>query len=202
MSELIKELKRNRVVSLKEAIELAGSKTTVYRFEERGEIVKIHPQGLGYFTLPEIEEGEAQFAVIAKYYPECVVSGKTAMSLYGLSLDYIREIDVDIPRETNLSNGLVKVHRVVAKKINNIIKRSFKERGVPFDIKIYSAERTLHEAYKYYKGLDAFYFAIKQYRKLYLNKKNQGELYNTILSIDKKVGQEILNYLAMDDVNE
>ncbi len=202
MESLFEILKKDRVISLKDAISILGNNMAVYRLEEKGLIVKVYPSGLGYFTLPDIEEGEAQFAVVSKYYPQCVISGKTALSLYNLSLDYIREIDVDIPTSTNLSNDLLNVHRVSEMKINNVIERKFEEKGISFDIKIYSSERTLHEAYKYYKGSDSFYRALKRYRKYYLNKECPGEQYDMILSINKKIGRELVDFLVMEDIDE
>jgi hypothetical protein len=199
MTEFWEILKKDRVISLKDASKILGNKMAVYRLEQKKMIRKVHPDGLGYFSLPETEEGEAQFAIVAKYYPQCVVSGPTALSLYGLSQDYISEIDVDIPRTTNLSNDLLNVHRVLESKINNVVFRSFESRGVPFEIKIYSPERALHEAYKYYKGLDSFYYAIKKYRLFFLNLVTPGDQYGEILEINKTSGPEILSFLKMED---
>lgn len=202
MSIILDILKKELVISLKEAVMLLGNKMAVYRLVEKGEISKVHPFGLGFFTLPSIDDGVVHFAVVAKYYPDCVVSGKTAMSLYGLGQDYIDKIDVDLPSTLNISNELLNVHRIVKSKINNVIKRDFKEKGINFNIKIYSPERVLHELYKYSKGTDAFYRGIKEYRRSYLNIDLPGEQYNVILSINKKIGQEIVNYLLMDEANE
>lgn len=197
MSNLKKILKNDLVISLEEGIKILGNDKAVYRMAQEGELSHIHPKGLGYFSLPETEEGTAHFAIVKKYYPRCVVSGKTALSLYGLSLDYIKKIDVDISRDTNLANELLNVHRVVDSKINNVIERSFKERDLFFKIKIYSPERCLFEAYKYYKGLDSYFYALREYRSKYLDIKNPGEQFNTILKINKKVGREIIDLLMM-----
>ncbi len=102
----------------------------------------------------------------------------------------------------NISNELLNTHRIVKTKINNVILRDFKEKGINFDIQVYSPERVLHELYKYTKGTDAFFRGIKQYRKLYLNLDSPGEQYNTILGINKKIGQEIINYILMAEDNE
>jgi len=47
-----------------------------------------------------------------------------------MTLDYIDEIDVDISNKTNLANELLSVHRVVDTKINNVIERSFENKGI------------------------------------------------------------------------
>lgn len=202
MKEIISILKKDKVISASDLSELLKSRAKVYELEREGIISKVYPSGLGYFTLPDIEEGEAQFAIVKKYYPQCVISGRTALSLYSLGQDYIREIDVDIPRSTNLSNELLAVHRVAESKINHVIERSFPEKGVPFDIRIYSPERVLHEAYKCFSLSDAFYRAIKRYRSKYLNTKRPADQYETILSINKTIGRKILNFLVMGDIDE
>lgn len=198
MVSLSNILKKDLVISLEEGIEFLGNDKAVYRMVEDGKLVHVYPKGLGYFSLPEVEEGTAHFAIVKKYYTQCVVSGKTALSLYGLSLDYIDKIDVDISRNTNLANELLTVHRVVDSKINNVLEKSFGEKGIPFKIKIYSPERCLFEAYKYYKGLDSYFYALKEYRRSFLSLKNPGEQFDTILKINKKIGREIIDLLMMD----
>jgi hypothetical protein len=197
-----KVLRKEIVVNLKDATSLLGNSMAVYRLVEKGELSKVYPEGLGFFSLPETEEGLAHFAIVSKYYPQCVVSGKTALSLYDLSLDYIRKIDVDIPKTTNLVNELLEVHRVVKTKINNVVTKDFKQKGVPFKIQIYSAERALFEAHKYYSGTDAYFYALKKYRELYLNPKSPGKQYDIILKINKKIGKEMINLLMMSNSNE
>lgn len=190
-------LDKNFVASLTELIKLVGHKTGVYRLVEAGEIAKVHPDGLGYFCLPEVEEGTAHFAIVKKYYPQCVISGKTALALYDLGLDYIDKIEVDIPKSQSLRNELLDVHRVVERKITSVIEKSFDHKGIPFKVKIYSPERTLFEAYKYNKGLDSYFYTINQYKKIYLNKDFPGDQFTEILKYNKKIGQDILNLLQV-----
>jgi hypothetical protein len=197
MDEITDILKADIVISLEDGVKLLGNDKAVYRLAKKGVLRKVEPNGLGYFTLPGVEEGTAHFAIINKYYPQCVVSGKTALSLYGLSLDYIKEIDVDISNKTNLSNELLNIHRVVDSKINNVIERKFEDRGVPFNIKVYSPERCLFEAYKYYMGLDSYFYCLKEYKDKYLNKTSPGEQFDTILKINKNVGRDIIDLLMM-----
>ena len=197
MNNLEKILRSDLVISLEDGVQILGNDRAVYKLVEVGGLKKVGPNGLGYFSLPEVEEGTAYFAIINKYYPQCVISGKTALSLYRLSLDYIKKIDVDVSNKTNISNELLNVHRVVSSKINNIIKRSFKDSGIPFKIKIYSPERCLFEAYKYDKGLDSYFHCLKKYQEIYLNKDNPGDQFDIILKINKKIGREIIDLLIM-----
>lgn len=202
MRDIKEFLKTEIVIDLPKAAKILGNEKAVYRLVEKGDLSKVYPDGLGFFSLKDTDEGMAQFAIVAKYYRQCVISGKTALSLYDLSLDYIRQIDVDIPKTTNLSNELLDVHRVVKSKINNVIKRDFKQKGIPFKIQIYSPERVLFEAYKYYAGTDAYFYALKKYQELYLKAKSPGTQYDLILKINKKIGREIINLLMMGNLNE
>lgn len=190
-------LKNDLVISLEDGVKVLGNDKAVYRHVEKGELKKVEPKGLGYFTLPDVEEGTVHFAIINKYYPQCIISGITALSLYGLGLDYINVIDVDISNTNNLKNELLNVHRVVDSKINNVIERSFEDRGVPFKIKIYSPERCLFEANKYYKGLDSYFNSLKEYKDRYLDRSSPGEQFDIILKINKKIGREIIDLLMM-----
>ena len=137
MDNLKNIIQSDLVISLEDGVSHLGNDKAIYRLVEKGELKKVKPNGLGYFTLPEVEEGTAHFAIIKKYYPQCVISGKTALSLYGLGQEYIKEIDVDISNETNIVNELLNVHRVVSSKINNVIEKEFEDQGIPFKIKIY-----------------------------------------------------------------
>ena len=103
-----------------------------------------------------------------------------------------------LSNKTNLSNSLLRVHRVVDSKINHVIERSFEESGVPFDIKIYSPERCLFEAHKYYKGLDPFFYCLKEYAQKFLDRKVPGNSFDVILKINKKIGREIIELLMME----
>lgn len=195
---IIKILQSKHVVSLSELIKIVGHKTGVYRLVENGELQKVSPDGMGYFCLPTIDEGTAQFAVVKYYFLQCVVSGVTALSLYDLSLDYIGKISVDIPKTMNLKNELMDVHRVVPRKITHVEERSFETKGIPFGVRIYSPERALFEAHKYYKGLDSFFYAIRKYSKIYLDREKPEKQFEQILAVNSKLGREILNLIQME----
>lgn len=201
--KLINILKKDFVISARDAELVLGKRSDVYKLEKQGIISKVYPNGLGFFSLPGLNEDNAHYAILSKYYKKCVVSGKTALLLYELGEDYIDTIDVDIPNTTNLETSIFNIHRVSPKMINCVVRKSFKDTGVPIEINIYSTERTLHEAYKYYgKGTDSFIRAIKRYRGKYLDKSSPGEQYDKILKINKKVGMAIVELLRMGDVDE
>jgi predicted transcriptional regulator of viral defense system len=200
LNKLNNFLKKNLVVSAQEAGAMLNSQRQVYRLAERGEIQRIGPLGSGYYSLPQIEEGDAMFIVLSRYYPECVVSGETCLSLYQLGQAYIQKIDVDIPNTTDLKNSLLKVHRIHPRKIFNIEMRKFESLPVP--IKIYTPERALYEAYKYSDQSEIYFRAIKKYRSHYLDKLHPGNQYDKISKIDKKLKSRILRDMIMEDTHE
>ena len=197
MKDLIATLEKEKVINLNEASKILGNHMAVYRLAKKGDILAVQPEGLGFFTLPDFEDGEIHFSILKKYYPKCVVSGRTALALHNLSLDYIDKIDVDIPNTTNLSNSLFEVHRVSEKKISHVIEKSFPSQGIPFEIKIYSPERSLFEAYKYFKGSEPYYKAIKEFYNQYLLKTAPGDQFDIILKIHKEIGKEIIEHLNL-----
>ena len=122
---LIKALRDSLVISAKDATKILGKRSDVYKLQEQGVISKVYPSGLGFFSLPDMDEDNAHYAILAKYYKKCVVSGRTALLLYELGEDYIDNIDVDIPNTTNLETSIFNIHRVVPSMINSVEKRSF-----------------------------------------------------------------------------
>jgi hypothetical protein len=200
IEQLKKFLKNNLVISTKEATSLLSNQRQVFRLVERGEIQRIGPVGSGYYALPNMDEGDAVFAILTRYYPGCVVSGDTCLSLYHLGQAYIREINVDIPNTTSLKNPLFKVHRVHPRKIFDVELRKFE--SLPVKVRVYSPERALYEAYKYSDQSEIYFKALKRYRAHFLNKVRPGDQYDLISKIDKKLNSRILRDLMMEDVHE
>jgi predicted transcriptional regulator of viral defense system len=203
VEKLINFLEKKLVINSKEAEKILGHKMAIIRLANRGVVEPVYDaKDLGFYTLPNTVPLESSFAILSRHYKDCVVSGPTCLSIYGLTDEYIQEIHVDIPNTNNLRNKLLKVHRVKKEKINNVVIRAFEDQSIITKIKIYSPERALHEAAKYYGKGENFLKAIRRYGKDYLNRKNPGEQYDAILKINKKVGMEIVNYLALGDLFE
>lgn len=198
MEVIEKILKNDLVISLREGIKILGNDKAIYRLVDKGDLQKVHPGGLGFFSLPNVSNTTAQFAIVRKHYSQCVISGRTALSLYDLGQDYIDKIDVDIPNSMNLLNELLNVHRIVSSKITNVVNRKFENKGVVLPVNIYSPERVLFEGYKYFKGLDSYFYCLKQYKSLYLNLESPGDQFNSILKINKRIGREIVDLLIME----
>lgn len=200
MSRLKDFLKKNFVISAKEAISLLNYPMQLYRLQEQGEIQRVGPSRSGYYSLPHLDEATATLIVLAQYYPQCVITGETCLGLYQLSQHYLRDIEVDIPKTTNLKNALFKIHRVSPQMIFEVEKRKFE--SVPVELKIYSPERALFEAYKFGDRSEVYFRALKRYRSHYLDKRRPGPQYDRIKIIDKKLKARILRDLVMEDVRE
>ncbi|OUR95753.1 hypothetical protein A9Q84_14725 [Halobacteriovorax marinus] len=203
MVNLINKLEIEVVMSTKDAMSLVGSRSKLYRMVDTGEIRKVEPSGLGFFTLDKYSDEECHFIILSKYYPKCVVSGMTALRLYELGDDYFDLIDVDILNTTNLTTSIFNVNRVSKSQYTEIVEREFPDFGINRKIQIYSPERVLFEAYKYYgEGSDSFIRALKRYRSKYLDIKRPSTQYDQIMSINKKVGGIIIQVLKVGDVSE
>ena len=198
-----KYLREKLVINTQDAQKLLGSRMAITRLVEKEVIERVDGAGkMGLYCLPETNTEAMGFAALSHYYCECVVSGVTCLRILGLGQDYIDKIHVDIPYPKNMKNDLFEVHRVSPEKINHVMVKSFEDRGIVFPIKIYSPERALFEAYKYYGGTDAFYRVIKRYSSMYLDRKSPAKAYETIREINKTIGSKILSLLVLGDVNE
>ena len=202
VEKLKAKIKKDLVIKVKDAQKFTGNRQAFYRLIQDGHFISLGDAKLGIYTLNEVDEFAASFAALAKYYPKCVVSGKTCLTLYGLGQDFIDKIDVDIPSSTNLRNSLFSIHKVRYKALEPIIERTFPDQGIHFKIKIYSPERALFEALKYYGKTDAFFRVLKRYRSHFMQKDKPGNSYAEILKIHPIKGRLIVDFLSMEDVRE
>ena len=139
MESLNKIVKKNLVISAQEALSFLPNRTALQRLHQSQ---KINHLGGGFYSSSECDELTALLAVVSKYYPHCIISGATALTLYELSDYCIDLIDVDILNTTNLKNSLLNVHRVASKRITGVSIKEFNG----LEIMIYNLERSLIEA--------------------------------------------------------
>lgn len=170
----LSKIKKEKVLALSELIELFGNRMEVSRKAREGILQSL---GNGYYTTPELDPFLAALIVVAKYYPQVVISGRTALHIHGLAQDYIERIDVDIEREKSLRNKMLQVHRVDPKRLIGITKLNHHGIG----IKVYDIERTLAEAYKLGPAGPDFYKALKRYIKRGNIKTDQIARYDKVL---------------------
>lgn len=185
----LRNLKKEKVMKLSELAPLLGSRMEVSRKAKEGLIQSL---GSGFYASVDVDPFLASLIVVAKYYPQAVISNRTALHIYGLSQDYIQNIDIDIERNKSLRNKLLKVHRVPKAKLIGITTFNYKGHK----IQIYELERALAEAYRIDPAGPYFYTALKRYLKL-------GKI-NTekIISYDKKLKTKVMLHLQQEMAND
>lgn len=157
VAKVIIALQKHKVLTYSELVKVGVSGALLKSLSEKGLIIAI---GSGIYGAAELDPFVASILATAKYYPQCVISGLTALQIHGLAEEFIERVDVDIPRETSIRNRMLNVHRVPAKRIIGFS-------SVPFHggkIKIYDIERTLCEAYRLDPKGPLFFKALKRYR--------------------------------------
>ncbi len=170
----LSKIKKEKIFALSELVELFGNRMEVSRKAIEGIVQSL---GSGYYASPGLDPFIAALGIVAKYYPELVLSSRTALRIHGLSQDYIEKIDVDIERAKSLRNKLLQVHRVPSKRLVGIIKINYQG----MKIKIYDIERTLAEAYRLDPAGPDFYKALKRYMRKGNIKADQIAQYDKIL---------------------
>jgi predicted transcriptional regulator of viral defense system len=115
--------------------------------------------GSGIYAAASLDPFIAAVHATAKYYPQTVISGLTALQIHGFGQEMIERIDVDVPRETSVRNKMLHVHRVPKARLVGVTQ--FKFHGVL--LRIYDAERTLCEAYRLDPAGPIFFKALKRY---------------------------------------
>lgn len=127
------------VLKSSELSKILGSGTAIKLAEDRG---LVYPVTRGFYAVGEVPYEKEAYLVLFKYYPEAVISRYSALFLQGMSEYAPERLTVDIPLEHNkISNQLFDVKR--SSKIGGVETKTLC--GV--DLKIYSPERCLFEAY-------------------------------------------------------
>lgn len=153
-----KKLPERFVLRSRDLERFLGSRVAIKREAKRG---KIQPLGSGFYASPSLDPITAAMVAVAKYYPQAVISGRTALFLHKLSDHAVERIEVDIPKNTSLVNKLLEVRRVTESRLIGISKMELD--GAK--IKIYDLERTLCEAYRLDPAGPEFFTALKRYLK-------------------------------------
>lgn len=182
---LTKALKKQKVMKLSELYLLVGNRTTVLRAAEMGIIQSL---GGGYYASNELDPLVASIAMAAKYYPEGVISNRTALMIHGFAQDFIEKVDLDISRRKNIKNRFLKIHRVPDSRLIGITE--IKYFGI--NVKTYDAERALTEAFRIDPKGGYFYKALKRYIAA---GKIRADL---IKKYDEVIGTKVLGHLRQE----
>lgn len=128
----------------------------VRRLAKDGVIVAL---GSGFYAHPSVDPFLAYVLVVAKYYPDAVISNITSLLIHKLSDERVEGIDVDIPRNRSIRNQILRAHRVPDSRLIGMTTADY----LGHAIKVYDVERSLCDAYKIDPGGHIFYKALKRY---------------------------------------
>ena len=188
-SILLKALKKQKVMKLTELYLLVGNRSLVRRKAQQGVIQSL---GGGYYASPSLDPLVASAAMVAKYFPYAVISGRTALRIHEFSQDFIEKIDLDISREKNIKNQFLRIHRVPDRRMVGIIEMKY----FGMKIKVYDRERALCEAYRIDPEGGYFFKALKRY---IASGKVQSEL---IKKYDEATKTKVLKHLRQELADE
>ena len=155
---IVAKLTRMRVMKASDLQKSGSGRVILGRLVDEGEIISL---GTGLYASPSLDPFVASVIAVSKFYPKTVVSNLTALVIHRLSDERLDRIDVDIERNQNIRNQLMRVHRVPKKRLIGIEKMNFSGQT----ISIYDVERTLCEAYRLDQGGPIFFKALKRYLK-------------------------------------
>lgn len=182
---VLRELARHRLLTHAELVEKGASGVKLRRMAEAGLVVSV---GSGIYASTALDPFAAAVLATAKYYPEGVISGLTALQLHGLAQEFIEKVDVDVPRDTSIRNKMLKVHRVPKSRIVGVMELKY-EGGV---IRVYDPERALCEAYRLDPSGPLFFKALKRYVA-------RGKINpERILKYDRAVKTRVLAHLRQE----
>ncbi len=191
MRKVYQLLEEKKVLRAKELVKLGVNRMALSRMSEMGRIQKL---GGGIYAINEISYEQAGVIAVSKYYPHAIISNNTALNLYGLGLERIRRIDVDIENTRSIRNELIESHRVASKYLAEIIEIEIHG----FKVKIYSKLRCLYEAYKIYGEDEEFHRVIVRFVEKY---KEEGDRV-IVEKLDKLFKVNIASLLAQELSND
>ena len=153
---LIEALERNKLMTYAELAAKGASGIKLRRMLNAGLIASV---GSGIYASTGLDPFVAAILATAKYYPEAIISGPTALQIHKLGQEYIDKVDVDISRGTSIRNKMLRVHRVPDRRLVGATELKFQGSK----IRIYDVERTLCEAYRLDPAGPLFLKALKRY---------------------------------------
>jgi predicted transcriptional regulator of viral defense system len=175
---------KGKVFSTPDLTRKLGNRMAILRAVNAGELLSL---GAGYYSTPNLDPAVAQVIAVAKFYPEAVVSGLSALGIHNLSDERLQKVTVDLPRNRLTRNRLLQARRVTKNSLIGAI--TMKYFGHP--IRIYDVERSLCDAYRFDRGA-AFFKALKRYLKKYPHN------FEKIAKYDKVLGTRVLRAIQQE----
>ena len=153
---LLRAIKSKQIMKTSELLKFASNNYQIGLLAEKGEITSL---GAGFYSHPSIDPFNAYILVVAKYYPQAIISNITALVIHKLSDERVDFVDVDVSRDQSIRNKIISCHRVPDSHLIGVLEMNFQGQL----IRIYDLERTLCEAYKIEPEGHIFFKALKRY---------------------------------------
>lgn len=154
--DAIRRLENRLVMKNADLAKIVGNNVQVKRLADSGAIIAL---GSGFYAHPSVDPFLAYVLVVARYYPDAVISNITSLVIHALSDERVEGIDVDIGRNRSIRNRIFRAHRVPDAHLIGMTTIEY----VGHAIKIYDVERSLCDAYKIDPGGHIFFKAVKRY---------------------------------------
>jgi predicted transcriptional regulator of viral defense system len=185
LDPIVRALTHHQLMSHAELVEEGASGVKLRRMVEAGLIVSV---GSGIYASTELDPFVAAVLATAKYYPQAIISGITALQIHELAQEYVEKVDIDISRGTSIRNKMLQVHRVPPQRLTGMMELKFHGSK----IRIYDIERTLCEAYHLDPSGPLFFKALKRYVALGKVKASQIQKY------DQELKTHVLMHLQQE----
>jgi predicted transcriptional regulator of viral defense system len=188
-AELLKFVKSKGVVRAAELMPYVSARAQLRRYADAGTLIALVS---GIYAHPGLDPFIASVLAVARFYPSAVISNVTALVIHELADERVDHIDVDIARSQSIRNKLIRAHRVAKENIIGVTRHVFHQH----QIKIYSPERSLCDAYRIDPEGPLFLKAIKRYVK---GKKIDPD---RVAEFDRILRTNVLRSLTQELANE
>ena len=175
---------KSSVFSTSQLSRVLGNRTAIKRAVDADKLVAL---GAGYYSTPDLDPAVAQVLVVAKFYPEAVISGISGLLIHDLSDERLQKVTVDMPKHRPIRNAIMQVRRVTKGRFIGIEKMEY----FGHSIRIYDVERVLCDAYRVDRGA-IFFKALKRYLK-----KHRPQ-FERIAKYDKALGTKVLRAVQQE----
>ncbi len=179
---------KETVFSSSELSKVLGSRPAIRKAVDANQLVAL---GAGFYSTPDLDPSVAQVLVVARFYPQAVISGLSALVIHNLSDEKLEKVTVDVPKSRLIRNAILQARRVEKGRFIGIEKLDYHGHS----IRIYDVERLLCDAYRVDRGF-IFFKALKRYLKVH---KPQ---YEKIARYDKALGTKVLRSVQQELAND
>ena len=180
-------VKKKAVFSAAELSKILGSRMAIKRAVDADQLMAL---GAGFYSTTDLDPAVAQVFVVARFYPDAVISGISGLAIHNLSDERLEKVTVDLPKDKPIRNAIVHSRRVAKNRFIGIEKINYHGRS----IRIYDVERLLCDAYRVDRGA-IFFKALKRYLEDFEPR------FEKIAKYDKELGTKVLRSIQQELAN-